>query len=112
MSALKLGFAATVVLASVAALIVYGMILSGLPVTGYSVYWVFWLVVGFGVPEFMALRTKTDCDRTPRSLSRNSWVWFAVTGKGKGAPLWRLRRLALLVLMAWLSTHMLTGGAF
>lgn len=82
----------------------------GFPVTWFTVYWVHWLVIGFGVPEFLAIRTKTDCDFNPRSLSRNTWMWFAITGKGRGETAWRVRRLALLVLMAWLATHMMTGG--
>jgi hypothetical protein len=98
------------VLTLVATLIVYGLLSVGFPVTWFTVYWVYWLVVGFGVPEFLALRTKTDGDLNPRSLSRNTWMWFAITGKGKGAAAWRIRRLALLVLMAWLSMHFLTGG--
>lgn len=43
------------------------------------------------------------------TLSEHVWHWFA-TAKGSKGPLVRTRRLALLIGLAWLCTHFLTGG--
>lgn len=80
----------------------------------WTVFWIFWLIL-FLIVEGMALCNKKSGD----TLSENVWEWFAIDvdacqGERKRGRvwMWRLRRLALLVLMAWLFMHFMFGGAF
>lgn len=68
-------------------------------------YWIAWIVLGFGVPEFYAI-FRGEYQNT---LSDNTWAWFSIRGKGR---FWRLRRFALASFLFWLSLHLLTGGNF
>jgi hypothetical protein len=43
------------------------------------------------------------------TLSEHVWDWASIKGKGGG---WRLRRVGLLMFLAWLVAHFLTGGEF
>jgi hypothetical protein len=68
-------------------------------------YWPFWLIVGFGVPEAIALVSKRQGDTLSERL--RNWGGTEENPKGK---LVRLRRLGLLAALAWLSVHVLTTG--
>lgn len=71
----------------------------------YTIGWLLWITF-FVVWEGAALVTK----RVPgATLSSHVWKWFSIKNKGRA---WRLRRLALLAGLAWLSLHFLTGGNF
>jgi len=70
----------------------------------FTIAWILWIAY-FLVVEFDALLT----NNIPGTLSDHVWNWFSMKGYGK---LWRLRRLLLLSLMAWLSAHFLTAGKF
>lgn len=70
----------------------------------WSLVWLAWLLI-FLVAEGIALFNTEKGD----TLSETVWRWASIKGKGRA---WRLRRFALLCLLAWLSLHMLTGGAF
>lgn len=96
---------ATVIALCIASGILYVVNAAGLPIDASDAWWVHWLVVLFGVPEGVALYL----GKPERTLSRKTWKWAAIHEKGRG---WRLRRLLLLTLMAWLSLHLLTGGFF
>jgi hypothetical protein len=73
-------------------------------VTGYTAAWLVWLLQ-FAVIEGFALANKQPGD----TLSEHVWAWASIKGKAAG---WRLRRLGLLVVLAWLVAHFLTGGEF
>lgn len=83
--------------------------------TWYTVAWLLWLGAFFAI-ELPAIFNKQSGD----TLSEHVWFWFAVDVdaererlcKRGNVWLWRLRRLALIILMAWLSLHFLTGGSF
>jgi hypothetical protein len=77
-----------------------------------------WAWIGWGVyfliVEGLALFNSTPGD----TLSEHAWAWLGYTTTGQ-RPLtrrpsgWtRLRRFMLLAFLAWLSVHLLTGGAF
>lgn len=71
--------------------------------SGYTIAWLAWLGA-FGVIEGRALLSR----KPGATLSEHVWKWFAVAGDNTG---WvRMRRAALLAIMAWLSVHFLTGG--
>lgn len=72
--------------------------------TAYTVAWLCWLLA-FLVIEGRALANKCDGD----TLSEHVWAWCSIKAKGRA---WRLRRLSLLILLAWLVAHFLTGGQF
>jgi hypothetical protein len=72
--------------------------------SGWTAAWTIWLLL-FGAIEGPALARKAP----GATLSEHLWAWFAVKDK---APQWRLRRFALAAGLAWLSLHLLTGGAF
>jgi len=82
--------------------------------SGWTWAWIAWLAA-FVVIEGKALLNKAEGD----TLSEHVWKWFATSKKAhakegtdqpKGSV--RIRRFALLALMAWLSVHFLTGGRF
>ena len=70
----------------------------------YTGLWLIWILTFFLI-ELPALRNRQPGD----TLSEHVWAWCSIKGKGRA---WRLRRLALVILLAWLSLHMLTGGQF
>lgn len=72
--------------------------------SAYTWTWAAW-IAAFAVIETMALRSKQPGD----TLSEHVWRWFAITRKD--APLRQLRRAVLLMGMAWLTAHFMTGGA-
>jgi hypothetical protein len=69
----------------------------------WSWYWLTWIIVGFGLPETMAVLT------SPRNtLSDTVWHWFGVR---EGMPIWHwsILHIVLLLFMAWLFGHMVFG---
>lgn len=72
--------------------------------SGWTLLWLGWLVA-FALIEGFAL---ANC-KAGDTLSEQVWAWASIKDKG---AFWRLRRLALVTLLAWLSLHFLTGGQF
>jgi len=70
-------------------------------VNGWQWYWAGWILVGFAVPETIALAT----GRYKDTLSETVWSWFGVR---TGMPIWQWNVLHLLLLafMVWLLGHM------
>lgn len=68
----------------------------------YTLGWIVWLVM-FSAIEGAAVANRRDGD----TLSEHVWRWFSIGNKSRG---WRARRLALLVFLVWLATHLVTGG--
>lgn len=66
----------------------------------WKIYWAVWIVVGFLVPETVALLTNPG-----NTLSDTVWSWFGVK---EGVPVWHWNVLhfALLAFMVWLLGHM------
>ena len=81
--------------------------LEAIPDWLFSWYWVVWLVIGFAIPEAIALARNKDGD----TLSERVRVWFATEKTPKG-KLVTVRRVVLLAAMAWLTVHWLTDGTF
>lgn len=75
--------------------------------SGYTWAWLAWIVAFLGI-EGRALFNKRQND----TLSEHVWSWFAITAPDKSAPMGQARRAVLLMFMAWLSAHFLTGGRF
>lgn len=71
--------------------------------TGWGWYWLIWIVLGFGVPETIALFRNRD-----NTLSDTVWQWFGVTD---GVPFWHWTFLhfVLLLFMVWLFGHFVFG---
>lgn len=71
--------------------------------TGWQWYWLLWLVVGFAVPETIALIQKPE-----NTLSYTVWDWFGVKA---GVPIshWTLLHFLLLLLLIWLIGHFAFG---
>jgi hypothetical protein len=87
--------------------------------TGFSWYWLCWFVLGFGIPEYLAIRTENrnarngTRDRAKRTLSANSRAVAAtdsVTGIPLDVPYGKLRRLGLAALLLWLTRHLAREG--
>jgi hypothetical protein len=72
--------------------------------SGWEWYWLAFLLIGFGVPEAIALARREKGD----TLSESVWKWFAIR-KGKGHFKWA-RRGVLALFLGWLTVHFLTGG--
>ena len=68
----------------------------------WTIGWLAWLAA-FAAIEGPAVFNKTPGD----TLSEHVWQWFAIKTKPKG---YKQRRLALLLFLAWLATHFLSGG--
>lgn len=68
----------------------------------FTIAWIMWLIQ-FGVTEGLALANKTPGD----TLSEHIWKWFSIKDKSTG---WRLRRAGLVMFLAWLVAHFLSGG--
>lgn len=71
--------------------------------SGWSWLWLAWLAAFLAVEIPAAVRG--DRPGRPRTLSAH--VWWLIQGRGR----WHYTaRLGLVVLLAWLSIHLLTGG--
>jgi len=70
--------------------------------SGWTWLWLAWLLA-FAVIEGAALANCTEGD----TLSETVWHWASIRGKGTW---WRVRRLLLVSLLAWLCLHFLSGG--
>lgn len=70
---------------------------------GWTVAWLLWLGL-FGAIEGAALVRKAKGD----TLSEHVWKWFSIRGRSTG---WQGRRAILVMFLAWLVGHFLTGGA-
>lgn len=68
-------------------------------------YWPIWLIIGFGVPEAVALFREERGD----TLSEKVWAWFGTARSPKG-PLVKTRRVILISILVWLIIHWVTGG--
>ncbi|KIZ14522.1 hypothetical protein SNA_36270 [Streptomyces natalensis ATCC 27448] len=68
----------------------------------WSVAWLGW-IAAFVALETPALLNKSAGD----TFSAHVWKWAGIKGRG---PLVKVRRTALLLGLAWLVTHFLTGG--
>lgn len=78
-----------------------------IPDAFFAWYWPVWLVIGFGIPEALALARTRDGD----TLSERVRMWFG-TKRNPSGPMVQLRRVVLLAAMAWLTVHWLTDGSF
>lgn len=82
--------------------------------TAFTAYWAGWLVLGFGIPEALAIHLdKKKKDRAKRTLSSNTrWAtgYDSITGQQVDVRFGRLRRLAFIVFMAWFADHIKTKG--
>lgn len=78
-----------------------------IPDSFFGWYWIVWLVIGFGIPEAIALARRAEGD----TLSEHVRKWFA-TEPGASGKFVTLRRVVLLGAMAWLSIHWITDGTF
>lgn len=68
----------------------------------YTLGWVAW-VAFFAIEEGLAVFYSK---RTEDTLSWHIWEWFGINDRDKGG--WfKIRRIALLVGLAWLGTHLL-----
>lgn len=68
----------------------------------FTFAWVFWIAT-FAAIEGAALLNKQSGD----TLSEHMRKWFSTTTKAKG---YRLRRLVLVIGLAWFPLHILTNG--
>ena len=66
-----------------------------------SWYWAAWLIVGFGVPETVALVSK----RYGATLSDTVWRWCDVL-PGQTIWQWKAVHFFLLAFMVWLTLHL------
>lgn len=66
----------------------------------WSWYWALWLVVGFGVPECIALLNKDYGD----TLSDTVWSWFGVF-RDQAPWHWGVLHFLLAAFMVWLTCH-------
>lgn len=77
--------------------------------SGYSAYWLGWLVLGFGIPEALAIRAdKKARDHVARTLSSNTRKFTgydSITGRRVDVRYGKLRRLAFITFMAWFTDH-------
>jgi hypothetical protein len=74
-------------------------------------YWVAWILLGFGIPEAIALFNRKGTEDT---LSEHVRRWFATDVIGrKNLSAWaKIRRILLAVGMSWLFIHWMTNGTF
>jgi hypothetical protein len=66
-----------------------------------TLYWAAWLLVGFGVPEGIALFT----GHGENTLSETVWRWCDVL-PGQTIWQWKAVHFFLLVFMIWLTLHL------
>lgn len=64
-------------------------------------YWAAWLILGFGLPEGIALGT----GHAQWTLSETAWGWFDVV-PGQTWRHWTIVHGLLVVFMSWLWLHM------
>lgn len=64
-------------------------------------YWAGWLILGFGLPEGIALGTS----HPEWTLSETAWNWFDVT-PGSTIRQWSIVHFLLAIGMSWLWVHM------
>jgi hypothetical protein len=76
-------------------------------VSAYTAGWLAW-IAWFAIEETVAI-FRGGANTT---LSAHIWKWFAIDGQTSPTALTRIRRFTLLAALAWLATHLLTGGAF
>jgi hypothetical protein len=70
----------------------------------FTIAWLIWIL------QFVAIEGVALCNKQPGdTLSEHVWDWASIKDKGAG---WRLRRVGLLMFLAWLVAHFLTGGEF
>lgn len=67
-------------------------------------YWLFWLVVGFGLPEGIALGT----GHPENTLSDTAWRWCQVT-PGDSLTHWTFLHILVAGLLLWLFVHISLG---
>jgi hypothetical protein len=67
-------------------------------------YWPAWLVIGFGVPEFVALRTGHP------EWTFSDWIW-RVTDTLPGSTIWEWTAIHvfLALFLIWLTLHLVFG---
>ena len=70
----------------------------------YTALWLVW-IAGFFAIEVPPVHNQHSVD----TLSDHVWFWFGIPRRTPPPQKLRARRLGLLFLMAWLSTHFLTG---
>lgn len=66
-----------------------------------SWYWAAWLILGFGVPEGIALGT----GHAQWTLSETAWNWFDVL-PGQTVRQWTIVHFLLAGFMTWLTLHL------
>lgn len=66
----------------------------------WSVYWLLWLLVGFLVPELVALFTNPD-----NTLSDQVWRLIGLNGHDP----WNFARFFVAAFMVWLTLHFVLG---
>ena len=80
-----------------------------IPDAAFTWYWALWIVVGFGIPEVVAIVRKQRGD----TFSEKTWRWFSLHGSKGNLTKWgAVRRFAFLSFWAWLTMHFITGGSF
>lgn len=86
------------------------------PADRYSVFtklWLTWAALFVAVESVAVYLDRKNHDRVKRTLSSNVRTAFAtdsITGIPLAAPYGKLRRLALLFLLAWLAEHLKQQG--
>lgn len=71
---------------------------------GFRLYWLLWLVVGFGIPEAFALSTS----RPKETLSDTVW-WICDITPGHTTWNWTFLHFLLAALLVWLLGHLVLG---
>lgn len=81
---------------------------------GWDVYWIAWLLIGFGIPEAYALYRQVKYNEAGGTLSENVREWFSTDVSGwKDKSGWaKIRRLFIFLGMAWLFAHWMIPGIF
>ena len=72
--------------------------------TGWQIYWLCWIFLGFGIPEGIALANDTPGD----TLSETVWHFFGVY-RNQPISQWSFWHFLLLALMTWLFFHFVLG---
>lgn len=70
----------------------------------YTVAWLAWIAAFFAIEVPPVIQHRQE-----DTLSDHVWFWFGIPQHKAPPAELRARRLALLVFMAWLATHFLTG---
>mgnify|MGYP003296186850 CR=1 FL=1 len=74
----------------------------------YTIGWLLW-IAWFFLEEGIGLFRK----ESGSTLSEHVWAWFSISARSEVPSTWvRIRRIALLSFLAWLTVHFLTGGTF